>query len=49
MKTSPAASGIFGVPTTFFVNSTGMIIGDPIVGANVAGCMKTAKDLLSAM
>ena len=42
-------SGVVGTPTTFFVDNTGAIVGDPIVGANMAGCIKTAEDLLSAM
>ena len=42
-------SGIVGTPTTFFVDSTGAIVGEPIVGANMAGCINTAEDLLSAM
>ena len=42
-------SGVVGTPTTFFVDSTGAIVGDPIVGANVGGCIKAAEDLLSAM
>ena len=41
--------GIVGVPTTLFVDSTGAIVGDPIVGANVAGCKATAEALLSGM
>ena len=42
-------SGIVGVPTTFFVDSTGAIVGDPIVGANVPGCKAAAEKLLSGM
>lgn len=42
-------SGIVGVPTTFFVDSTGTIVGDPIVGANVAGCKASVETLLSGM
>lgn len=42
-------SGIVGVPTTLFVDSAGKIVGDPIVGANVAGCKKTAESLLSGL
>ena len=41
--------GIVGVPTTFFVDSTGAIVGDPIVGANVPGCKAKAEELLSGM
>ena len=42
-------SGVVGVPTTFFVDRTGAIVGDPIVGANVAGCKATAESLLAGM
>ena len=41
--------GVVGVPTTFFVDRTGAIVGDPIVGANVAGCKNTVEKLLSEM
>ena len=41
--------GIVGVPTTFFVDRNGTIVGDPIVGANVAGCKAAAEKLLSGM
>lgn len=42
-------AGVVGVPTTFFVDSTGAIVGDPIVGANVAGCKSAVESLLSGM
>ena len=42
-------SGIIGVPTTFFVDGTGAIVGDPIIGANVPGCKATVEALLSGM
>ena len=42
-------SGVVGVPTTFFVDSTGAIVGDPIVGANVPGCKAAVEELLSGM
>lgn len=42
-------SGVIGVPTTFFVDSTGAIVGEPIVGANVPGCQAAAEALLSGM
>ena len=42
-------SGIVGVPTTFFVDGSGAIVGDPIVGANVPGCKAAAQTLLSGM
>lgn len=42
-------AGVVGVPTTVFVDSTGAIVGDAIVGANVAGCKSTVESLLSGM
>ena len=42
-------AGVVGVPTTFFVDSTGAIVGDPIVGANVPGCKAAVEALLSGM
>lgn len=41
-------STVVGVPTTFFVNSEGTIVGDPIVGANVNGCMAFVEEYLNA-
>lgn len=40
-------SNIIGVPTTFFVDQTGAIVGDPIIGANVAGCKEFAENYLA--
>ena len=34
----PLLSSVVGVPTTFFVNGEGKLVGEPIVGANVPGC-----------
>lgn len=31
-------SGVVGVPTTFFIDGNGVIVGDPVVGANVQAC-----------
>lgn len=39
-------SSIIGVPTTFFVDQTGAIVGEPIIGANVAGCKEFAENYL---
>ncbi len=40
-------SNVSGVPTTFFVNSKGEIIGDPIVGADVKAYMDFVKNNLN--
>ena len=40
-------NGITGVPTTFFVDRDGKLIGDPIVGANVDGYRKVVEDYLN--
>jgi len=34
----PLLQSVVGVPTTFFVDGEGKLVGDPIVGANVPGC-----------
>ena len=34
---SALMGGIIGFPTTFFVDSEGNIVGEPVIGANVAG------------
>ncbi|WP_235828919.1 TlpA disulfide reductase family protein [Anaerosacchariphilus polymeriproducens] len=39
-------SGIVGVPTTFFVDKEGNIVGEPIVGADVEGYKKFVEDYL---
>lgn len=38
---------IVGVPTTFFVDSEGKIVGEPIVGADVDGCKEYVESYLS--
>lgn len=38
---------LVGVPTTFFVNCEGEILGDPIVGANVQGYKDRVEELLN--
>lgn len=43
----PLLSTVVGVPTTFFVDSTGAIVGEPIVGANVSGCMAFVEEYLN--
>lgn len=45
---APLLSQVVGVPTTFFVNANGEIIGEPIVGANVPGCMAFVEEYLNA-
>lgn len=42
-------SGVVGVPTTFFVDGSGAIVGDPIVGANVPGCKAFVEEYLHAL
>ena len=41
--------GIEAIPTTYFVDSDGNILGDPIVGAYPDEYMQTVEDLLSDM
>ena len=41
-------STVVGVPTTYFVDATGAVVGQPIVGANVPGCMAFVEDYLNA-
>lgn len=36
-----------GVPTTFFVDSTGKIIGEPFAGADVSAYKQTVEDYLN--
>lgn len=38
--------GVVGVPTTVFVDGTGAIVGDPVVGANVAACKAFVEEYL---
>ena len=40
-------SNLVGVPTTFFVDSTGKIIGEPFVGADVNAYKQTVEDYLN--
>lgn len=40
-------SKVVGVPTTIFVDKTGTLVGEPIVGANVAGYKAFVEDFLS--
>lgn len=40
-------AGLIGFPTTFFVDSTGAIVGEPIVGADVDGYKAFVEDYLS--
>lgn len=44
----PLMSTVVAVPTTFFVDSTGALVGEPIVGANVSGCMAFVEEYLNA-
>lgn len=41
-------SGVIGVPTTIFVDGTGAIVGDPIVGANVPAYKAFVEEYLNA-
>lgn len=40
-------SGVEAVPTTFFVDSKGKVVGEPIIGADVAGYKAFVKDYLN--
>ena len=42
-------SGVIGVPTTFFVDRNGALVGTPICGADVPGCKAVVESLLSGM
>ena len=42
-------SGVIGVPTTLFVDSSGAIVGEPIVGANVPAYKQFVEDYLNAL
>lgn len=44
---SELLSGVVGVPTTFFVDKKGCVVGEPIVGANVEGYKKFVEDYLN--
>ncbi len=41
-------NGIYSVPTTMLVDKNGNIVGDPIVGADVAGYKSAVEDYLNA-
>ena len=43
----PLLSTVVGVPTTFFVDGEGRLVGQPIVGANVPGCKAFAEEYLA--
>lgn len=40
-------SGIVGVPTTFFIDGNGVIVGSPVVGANVSACKEFVADYIA--
>lgn len=40
-------SNIIGFPTTFFVDQNGVLVGEPIVGANVNGCKEFVENYFS--
>jgi len=42
-------SGVVGVPTTIFVDGTGAIVGEPVVGAYVDGYKQFVEDYLNAL
>lgn len=44
----PLLSTVVGVPTTFFVDGSGNLVGEAIVGANVPGCKAFVEEYLSA-
>ena len=44
----PLLSGVIGVPTTLFVDGSGAIVGEPIVGANVPAYRQFVEDYLHA-
>ncbi len=43
----PLLATVVGVPTTFFVDGNGQLVGEPIVGANVPGCMAFVEAYLN--
>lgn len=43
----PLLQNVTGVPTTFFVDSTGAVVGEPIVGADIKRCIAAAEALLN--
>ena len=44
----PLLSGVIGVPTTVFVDGSGALVGEPIVGANVPAYKQFVEDYLNA-
>ena len=46
---NPLLRTVVGVPTTFFVDSTGRFVAEPIVGVNVAGCIAVAEAYLNSL
>lgn len=42
-------SGVIGVPTTLFVDGSGVIVGEPIVGANVPAYKQFVEEYLHAL
>lgn len=40
-------SGVVGVPTTFFIDGNGVVVGSPVVGANVAACKDFVESYLA--
>ena len=45
----PLLSGIVGVPTTLFVDGSGVLVGEPIVGANVPAYKQFVEAYLNAL
>ena len=45
----PRELDIVGVPTTYFVDSKGTIIGEPVIGADPEAYLETVDSLLSSM
>lgn len=43
----PLLSTVVGIPTTFFVDGEGRLVGQPIVGANVPGCKAFVEEYLA--
>jgi len=46
---APLLASVVGVPTTFFIDSTGKLAGNPIVGANVPGCRAFVEEYLGTL
>lgn len=45
---TPLLQTVVGVPTTFFVDGSGKLVGNPIVGANIPGCKAFVEEYLGA-